>query len=49
MWWQNSYTDVTPYTVIGVAPHGFKVLYVWQCLAIWIPVSMYPQVQFKII
>src|SRR5258708_98657 len=34
----------TPYTVIGVAPHGFKGTFTFgNAEQVWIPVSMYPQ------
>lgn len=37
--------NATPYTVIGVAPHGFKGTFTFlNAEEIWIPVSMYPQV-----
>jgi putative ABC transport system permease protein len=37
--------NATPYTVIGVAPRGFKgTLTFTSAEQIWIPVSMYPQV-----
>jgi predicted permease len=36
--------NATPYTVIGVAPHGFKGAFTFgNAEQIWIPVSMYPQ------
>ena len=37
--------NATPYTVIGVAPHGFKGAFTFgNAEQIWIPTSMYPQV-----
>jgi len=37
--------NATPYTVIGVAPHGFKGTFTFgNAEQIWIPVSMYPQI-----
>jgi predicted permease len=37
--------NATPYTVIGVAPRGFKGTFTFNnAEEIWIPVSMYPQV-----
>jgi len=37
--------NATPYTVIGVAPHGFKGAFTFgNAEQIWIPVSMYPRV-----
>ena len=37
--------NATPYTVIGVAPHGFKGTFTFlNAEEVWIPVSMYPQV-----
>ena len=37
--------NATPYTVIGIAPHGFKGTFTFlDAEEIWIPVSMYPQV-----
>jgi len=37
--------NATPYTVIGVAPHGFKGAFTFgDAEQIWIPVSMYPRV-----
>src|SRR5258705_5999887 len=37
--------NATPYTVIGVAPHGFKGTFTFgNTEHVWIPVSMYPQV-----
>jgi predicted permease len=37
--------NATPYTVIGVAPRGFKGAFTFgNSEQIWIPVSMYPQV-----
>jgi predicted permease len=37
--------NATPYTVIGVAPHGFKGTFTFgNAEQVWIPVSMYPQV-----
>ncbi len=37
--------NATPYTVIGVAPRGFKGLFTFgNAEQVWIPVSMYPQV-----
>ncbi len=37
--------NATPYTVVGVAPRGFKGLFTFgNAEQIWIPVSMYPQV-----
>jgi predicted permease len=37
--------NATPYTVIGVAPHGFKGTFTFlNAEEIWMPVSMYPQV-----
>ena len=37
--------NATPYTVIGVAPRGFKGIFTFGgAEEIWIPVSMYPQV-----
>jgi predicted permease len=37
--------NATPYTVIGVAPRGFKGLFTFgNAEEIWIPVTMYPQV-----
>jgi predicted permease len=36
--------NATPYTVIGVAPHGFKgTLTFGNAEQVWIPVSMYPR------
>ena len=36
--------NATPYTVIGVAPHGFKGTFTFgSAEQIWIPVSMYPR------
>ena len=36
--------NATPYTVIGVAPHGFKGTFTFgNAEQVWIPVSMYPQ------
>jgi predicted permease len=36
--------NATPYTVIGIAPHGFKGTFTFgNAEQIWIPVSMYPQ------
>jgi putative ABC transport system permease protein len=36
--------NATPYTVIGVAPHGFKGTFTFlSAEEVWIPVSMYPQ------
>ena len=37
--------NAMPYTVIGVAPHGFKGTFTFlNAEEVWIPVSMYPQV-----
>ncbi len=37
--------NATPYTVIGVAPHGFKGIFTFgNAEQVWIPVSMYSQV-----
>jgi predicted permease len=37
--------NATPYTVVGVAPRGFKGAFTFgNAEQIWIPVSMYPQV-----
>jgi putative ABC transport system permease protein len=37
--------NATPYTVIGVAPHGFKGTFTFApAEQVWVPVSMYPQV-----
>jgi putative ABC transport system permease protein len=37
--------NATPYTIIGVAPHGFKGTFTFlSAEEVWIPVSMYPQV-----
>ena len=37
--------NATPYTVIGVAPRGFKGAFTFgNAEQVWIPVSMYPQV-----
>jgi predicted permease len=37
--------NATPYTIIGVAPRGFKGTFTFNnAEEIWIPVSMYPQV-----
>jgi predicted permease len=37
--------NATPYTVIGVAPHGFKGTFTFgNAEQVWIPVSMYTQV-----
>ncbi len=37
--------NATPYTVIGVAPHGFKGTFTFgNAEQVWIPVSMYSQV-----
>ena len=37
--------NATPYTIIGVAPHGFKGTFtILPSEELWIPVSMYPQV-----
>jgi predicted permease len=37
--------NATPYTIIGVAPHGFKGTFTFlNAEEVWIPVSMYPQV-----
>jgi putative ABC transport system permease protein len=37
--------NATPYTVIGVAPRGFKGTFTFNnAEEVWIPVSMYPQV-----
>src|SRR5216684_1515974 len=42
---QNVTLNATPYTVIGVAPHGFKGTFTFlNAEEVWIPVSMYPQV-----
>jgi predicted permease len=42
---QNLTLNATPYTVIGVAPHGFKGTFTFlNAEEVWIPVSMYPQV-----
>lgn len=42
---QNLTLNATPYTVIGVAPPGFKgTLTFLNAEEIWVPVSMYPQV-----
>src|SRR6266446_6321359 len=42
---QNITLNATPYTVIGVAPHGFKGTFTFlNAEEVWIPVSMYPQV-----
>jgi len=36
--------NATPYTVIGVAPHGFKGTFTFgNAEQVWIPVSMYPR------
>jgi predicted permease len=36
--------NATPYTVIGVAPHGFKGAFTFgNAEQVWIPVSMYPR------
>src|SRR5258706_7713848 len=37
--------NATPYTVIGVAPHGFKGTFTFgNAEQVWIPVSMYPRI-----
>jgi predicted permease len=37
--------NATPYTIIGIAPHGFKGTFTFvNSEQIWVPVSMYPQV-----
>ncbi len=37
--------NATPYTVIGVAPRGFKGIFTFgSAEEIWVPISMYPQV-----
>jgi len=37
--------NATPYTVLGVAPHGFKGTFTFgNAEQVWIPVSMYPQI-----
>ena len=37
--------NATPYTIVGVAPNGFKGTFTFNnAEAIWVPVSMYPQV-----
>jgi putative ABC transport system permease protein len=37
--------NATPYTIVGVAPHGFKGTFTFlNAEEVWIPVSMYPQV-----
>lgn len=37
--------NATPYTVIGVAPRGFKGVFTFgNAEQVWVPVSMYPQV-----
>src|SRR5260221_485168 len=37
--------NATPYTIIGVAPRGFKGTFTFNnAEEVWIPVSMYPQV-----
>lgn len=37
--------NATPYTVIGVAPHGFKGTFTFaNAEQVWIPVSMYPEI-----
>src|SRR5260370_10697952 len=37
--------NATPYTIIAVAPHGFKGTFTFlPAEGLWIPVSMYPQV-----
>src|SRR5216683_3219737 len=42
---QNVTLNATPYTIIGVAPHGFKGTFTFlNAEEVWIPVSMYPQV-----
>jgi len=36
--------NATPYTIIGIAPNGFKGTFTFNnAEAIWVPVSMYPQ------
>src|SRR5260370_37231291 len=42
---QNLTLNATPYTVIGVASHGFKGTFTFlNAEEVWIPVSMYPHV-----
>src|SRR5229473_2109204 len=42
---QNVTLNATPYTIIGVTPHGFKGTFTFlNAEEVWIPVSMYPQV-----
>ena len=37
--------NATPYTVIGVAPHGFKGTFTFgNAEQVWVPVSMYPRI-----
>lgn len=37
--------NATPYTVIGVAPHGFKGSFTFgNAEQVWVPVSMYPRI-----
>jgi predicted permease len=37
--------NATPYTVVGVAPHGFKGAFtLGSSEQVWVPISMYPQV-----
>jgi predicted permease len=37
--------NATPYTVLGVAPHGFKGTFTFgNAEQVWIPVSMYPRI-----
>src|SRR6266481_5921248 len=41
---KNIFLNATPYTVIGVAPHGFKCTFTFgNAEQIWVPVSMYPE------
>ena len=37
--------NAAPYTIIGVAPHGFQGTFTFlNAEEIWVPVSMYPQI-----